>query len=477
MKHRMLLALAVLVAASSRAHAAPGSIVVEAYDGERPADASTLLAPVYAELEQRGYLGGDKLAWQVRTQVSADPGALSPGQIVDAEKDVERAYQALVDGDYAKASASAQKALAVYASAPAVLARADALRALDFKALVIAARSEQVLGHNDDAFRWMAEAVRAFAQAPSATDFDPSVIGLYRSVAGELKKQGDGSLDVQVDDAAVTLFLDERFVGSGQVKLDAVAPGKYRLLLVKGNQTGRVHVIDVPPRGKASTAISWGLDVALSTDRDRVVVAGHGDDLTSALLVGRAMGARRVIVLGVGEVGGRRAIVGRALDVESQRRSYAAVQIEPLAPPEETLRRLAALLAGDDNVSSSNLITREPSTVAAKSGLGGRRITALVVAGTAVVAGGAALGFDLYAHDAYDASTREGNNTKQNDLFETSNRRYHIAQGLAVASLVGVAAAATLWFTSPSSTEQPDRTVLAPVVSPGEVGFTISGRF
>jgi hypothetical protein len=415
----------------------------------------------------------------VRERISGDPGSLSPSQLVEAQKAVDRAYQRLVDGDYAAASASAEEALGRYASAPAVLAHEEVVRALEFKALMIAARSAQVLGRNDDAFRWMAEAIRSFgSQAPSATEFDPSVIALYSQVRNELKRQGVGALEINVSDPAVTVFLDERFVGSGHVSFQDLSPGMYRVLVAKGSQDGRVHQVQVPPGGHASLDIAWELDAAVSTTSGVTTLAAHGDDLADAIRLGRALGAPRVVVLGIRYLGGRRAVVGYGIDVESQRRSYAAVQVEPLAPPEETMHRLAALLAGDENVSTSDLITREPeSGSSSRHGLGPRRSTALLIGGLALVAGGAAVGFDVYAHDAYDASAREGNNDRQNALFDTANRRYHVAQGLAVAAGVGVVAAVTLWLVSPAPPEREERTSLAPIVSPSQVGVAVMGRF
>src|SRR5215813_4422577 len=103
-----------MAAASGRAWAAGDApIVVETYEtGERPGEADALLAPVYAELEQRGYLGGRRLADVVRARISGDPGALTPSQVVEAQKAVDKGYDAFIMGNYDSALAAEEKALA-----------------------------------------------------------------------------------------------------------------------------------------------------------------------------------------------------------------------------------------------------------------------------------------------------------------------------------------------------------------------------
>jgi hypothetical protein len=91
-----------------------------------------------------------------------------------------------------------------------------------------------------------------------------------------------------------------------------------------------------------------------------------------------------------------------------------------------------------------------------------------------VIAGGVALGFDLSAHSAYDASVREVDDARQAELFDTSNRRYHLAQGLAIAGVASVAAAAAIWFTAPSDR---DHLAVAPVATADGLSVFVSGRF
>src|SRR5262249_4269966 len=155
-----------------------------------------------------------------------DGGSLTTNQIVDAQRQVDTAYQHFVDGDYARALTLAQTALTTYDAAPAHLAREPALRELRYKALLIAARSAEGQGHQQEAFGSMAEVIRSFPDRPvSSSQFDPKVSALYHSVKEELGRQGSCSLEVKVDDSTATVFVDEQFAGAGSAKLGPIAPG------------------------------------------------------------------------------------------------------------------------------------------------------------------------------------------------------------------------------------------------------------
>src|SRR5207244_1177310 len=131
---------------------------------------------------------------------------------------------------------------------------------------IIAARSSEVKGHVEDAFAFMAEAIRSFPDRPVASaQFDPSVSALYNRVRLELVHQGSGSLDVKVDDPAINVFVDEQFYGSGVRHLDKLPPGRHRVFVAKGPEAGRVHDIDISPGGAVSLSISWKIDGALRT--------------------------------------------------------------------------------------------------------------------------------------------------------------------------------------------------------------------
>jgi tetratricopeptide (TPR) repeat protein len=367
------IALCILSAAAAAATAArpraavaapTAAIVVESYEGERPADADSLLKPVYDELTRRGFKAQDALIEVLDADVSHDGGQLTASQSAEAQKVVERGYQHFINGDYDKAIAAEQQALALYATAPATLAKEPALRELQFKANLIAARSAEVLGRTEDAFRLMAEAVRAIPDRPvNAAEFDPQVKALYRRVKDELTRQGPATLEVKVDDPTAVIFVDERFAGTGTVALDNLLPGQYRVLVARGEQLGRVHRIEVPGHGHATVDVAWALDGTLRTARGYVGLesragAGGAGEIELAVKLARAVAARTVVVLGIREIEGRRSVIAYSISAESQTKIYGAVQVEPITPPVATLIKLGALMAGD-KVDVPGMITKE----------------------------------------------------------------------------------------------------------------------
>lgn len=472
----------VLVLGSAKVLAEPG-IVIEATDGE-PTASAAVIAPVLTDLEHRGYLGGDALAQRIETTVSGAPGALSPTQSVDAQRTIDSAYQHFIDGDYDRALAAAQQALATYAIGTGQLGHEPALRALQRKAFYIAARSAEVLGRSDDAFSIMAEAVRTFPDDhPSSTEFDPRVGALHRRVKDELTRQGQASLEVRTDDPAVVIFIDERFAGTGTVKLDGLLPGRYRVYTEKGRAPGRVRVVEVAPGVAASVSVPWLVDGVIRTIAQRVVIDLHdlpqGTEWHVALSIGRALGVPRVIILRSRPLDGRAAIVGMSITVESQTRTFGAVQLEPVAPTRTTLLALASLLAGNKSAAAPGLITTEPSpTIADREPpavpLTRRRKIALAIGTVALASAGAALGFELSSRSTYDQSTREPNDARQNALYDSANRKYQVAQGFAIGAAACALAAGILWWRGTPEAPTP----LVGVSTDGTgVSFAVAGRF
>jgi hypothetical protein len=267
-------------------------IAVEVDDGERPADAGAVLGPLDAELGKRGYLVGPTLAATLGKSFSRTGGSLSASQMVDAQKDVDGAYQRMIDGDYARASSDAHTALTLFDAAPAALARESSLRDLRYKALVIAARSAEANGQGQDAFALIAEVIRSFPDRPiSNAQFDPTTTQLYRKVKEALVGQGAGTLEIKVDDPAATIFINEQFAASGTAKLEHLAPGRYRVYVTKGQAVGRVREIDLAPGGSATLDVPWALDAALRESSDGVALAVAKPDaaLPAAVQLGHAI--------------------------------------------------------------------------------------------------------------------------------------------------------------------------------------------
>ena len=486
MKLRLIAVALVTVVSAARPARADDDIVVESYVGARPADANTVLAPIYTELARRGVEPGKAVAAMVRN-LSRDGGSLTAAEVLEAQRALEKAYQAYIDGDYAAAAKGTRTALDAYAKAPGQLARTAALRDQQFRALLIGARALEAGGHGEDAFALMAEVVRTFGdRAPSAAKYYPQVIALYHRVRAELLRQGTGTLDVKVDDDAAVIFIDERFVGTGSVHAAKLPAGRYRVYVAKGTTPGRVHEVDVPPGGTATVNVLWQLDAAVETAPDHVALIqpateGDGTDLAAAIQLGRLLGVKRVIVLSLRPLNGRRAIVGYSIVVESQTKAFAALQVEPVAPSNEMLANLAGFLFGDTNVSMSGLITEDGSpttpTASGGRGLGGRRVAALTVGGGGLLAGVAAVLVELSARGTYDDSKRATTQPEQDRLYDSANTKHIAAQGLAIGGAAALVTGAALWVTGASHAAERHGISLQSVPTRGGAFVLVSGSF
>lgn len=478
--------LAVIVTfALGRAAVASPAVVLESYAGPRPADADQVLKPVYAELTRRGMVLGPKLVTIIGETVSRGAAQLSTAQAIDAQRFVEDGYQHFIDGDYTGAVALEDRALAIYHAAP--VPQVDALRKLQWKALVVSARSHEVLHHGEDAFRMMAEAIRTFPDNTITTaEFDPQVIALQRKVKQELARQGTGSLDVRTDDPGVVVFVNERFAGTGSAKLDALPPGRYRVYSTKGDAPGRVHEVEVAAGAHATVDIAWSLDGMLVTRDGYVgleVPAGSdtSGELGAGVKVARAIGAKSVVILGIREVEGRRSVVAYSVATDSQNKVYGAVQLEPIDPGSETLTTLAALMAGDKSASTSGIIMREPTRAAVAAPASSRPRwyhdgIGWALVGVGLVGGAVGGGFVFHASSLDDQAARETNFDERARLRDSASSQRStgtIVAAIGGAVLIGAIVKLALVPNPPPSL----RTALRVLPGPGDAGLALSMDF
>lgn len=470
----------VVACAIGRAATAAPAVVLESYAGARPSDADQVLKPIYAELARRGFVLGPKLVTILGETMSRGGAALSPEQALDAQRLVEDGYQHFIDGDYDAAIALEERALAIYRSASAP--NADALRKLQWKALVVTARSHEVLRRGEDAFRVMAEAIRTFPDnAVSSTEFDPQVVALQRRVKAELARQGTGTLDVRVDAPDVVVFVNERFAGTGGAKLEGLLPGRYRVFSSKGERQGRVHEVEVAPASHASVEIAWEIDSTLVT-RDRYVGLEFGPDvdtegeIRAGVRIARTVGAKSVVILGIREVDGRRSVVAYAVATDSQNKVYGAVQLEPIEPGVDRLTKLAALMAGDRSTSTDGIITREP---ARRASVGGQRWyhdwlgwTGL---GVGLIAAGVGGGFLAHAASLDDQAARETNFTARAGLRDRASTQR--TTGLVLAGAGGAVVVAAIVKLALVPHVSPSRVAWRVLPGPGDTGLALSFDF
>ncbi len=104
----------------------------------------------------------------------------------------------------------------------------------------------------------------------------------------------------------------------------------------------------------------------------------------------------------------------------------------------------------------------------------------LAVGGAALVIGGTALGFELWARSTYDEITPAMSETRRNSLWRSANHKRYAAQGLGIAAIGTAGAAAWLYFRS-TSKEAPSANHavtlhMAPMIAGDRAGIVVLGR-
>lgn len=342
----------VLIIIASRAIAS--DLVIESYAGSRPDDAPRVMKVVRTEFRALGYVvEPSEVSARISDALSHVAGPMSADDVERARRSVDDGYAKYLAGEFAGAVDLLRPALDRLTANPASLAQEPSLRDVEHKALVGLALAHKRLGHADEAARYMAELVRSFPDKDiSRAVYGPEAVDLYRGVKAELERQGMGTLRVEVDDAEVVVFVNERYDAvSGAAR--QVLPGTYRVYTQKGTTPGRMRTIEVASGREAQVFVSWRFDLALRTGPEFVgFVFGSADErqkyeATYAIAVARALGAPRVVTLTIDTYQGRRALIGQVLPIDGGRPSRMAVlALEPVDPGDEQVRGLARFLAG-----------------------------------------------------------------------------------------------------------------------------------
>ncbi len=337
----------------AQADAAAEPIVLESYAGSRPDDADRLLAPVIAELGKAGFPARADVERLIEAHLSRAAATLDDARAGEAVRSIEAGYKKFVAGDFDAAIADIQRGLEALRLAPGAVAGKNERRAAVMRGLLGLALSHRRLGHQSEATSAMAELVRSFPDREvSYKDYGPEARDFFQKVHGELAREGQGSLAVDVDDDRTVVFINERYAGVGDVTVKDLLAGRYRVFLQQGEQLGRVHEVEIEPGRAASVNVSWQLDAALRAGAALVFAdeAGRQEaEARQAVRVARAVGAPSVVVLGIRDNRGRRSVVGAVYSADSTRPLRSgAVAVEPVVPAPERLEALARLLAGDE---------------------------------------------------------------------------------------------------------------------------------
>ncbi len=346
---RLLGAVIALLAGAQAAAAGPRAIVVESHVGARPEGAADLLAPVIAALQKRGAIGGAALREAIETAHSEPAALVTAEHLTTAQRLVEQAEKLIAHKRHAEALRILPPAVDVYRAQAAAVAADPALRELAYRAMVALATAHAEVGNTDEAHATVTELFRAFPDRPP----EGPLAALAKQVGAELAAAGKGTLTLGVDRPNAELFVDERKVGSGHAQV-TLPPGSYRVLARDGDHAGRVHTVTITAGATASLQIDLALESALVTDRDFVGFLSPTEAARSeregnlARRLGRALGAREVVVLGLREVQGVRHVTAAALSVDSGKLLLAgSISTEPIAQLPERAAALADYLAGE----------------------------------------------------------------------------------------------------------------------------------
>lgn len=417
--------LAALAAPIAAADAAADPIVLESYGAPRPADADRLLAPVMSELARAGFPAISDVEQRIDARLSRPAGSLDDARAADAVRSIEVGYKKFRAGEFNAAMADLDRGLKALRTAPGAVAGKSDRRDAVMRGLLGVALSQRRLGHQTEATAAMAELIRSFPDREiSYKDYGPEPREFFQKVKGELAREGNGAIAVDVDDDRAVVYVNERFIGVGDQTASDLSPGRYRVLVQQGEQLGRVHEVEVEAGRTATVNVSWPLDSTLGAGAALVFpdeAARADNEARHAVRVARALGAQSVVVLGIRDNRGRRSVVGAVYSADSTRPIRSgAVAVEPVVPEAERLAALARLLAGDEAAADlvAPLAESPRSTPAeddrAGGGDGGRpfRVWKWVAlgGGVAAIAGGVTL---IAIHDppsdddSRDASSRE----------------------------------------------------------------------
>lgn len=237
------------------------------------------------------------------------------------------------------------------------LAARDAFLGRDRRARLALERARLVLAHAylrtgrpRDAAVVMAEVVRAVpGREPSPRSYSPDVVAFHRKVRADLDGQPRGMLKVQTRPEGAHVFIGGEYIGRSPVRVPDVFPGRYRIVAQTGDRPGRVQEVPVAS-GEQEFVLDLELDSALTRDAQPALAYPDGDirsrlKIGHATALGRALGAREVILVGVGFQQGRPALMGTVVAVDSARTVRAGfVTLEPAAPDRATLESFGRFL-------------------------------------------------------------------------------------------------------------------------------------
>ncbi|MCC6993869.1 MAG: hypothetical protein IT370_04495 [Deltaproteobacteria bacterium] len=433
-----------------------------------PGDEGDLVSPALAELAKRGFRTGAALSDEVDKQISRPGDTLESKDVLRWTALIDAGYQAFTRGDFEAAEVKLTEALAALRARPATVAREQSLRDFTARAHVGLMLARSRLGRADDANSVAADYLRDFPDRElSRRQYGPEPIDFLRRVREALDARPKSSLHVVVDDLTAVIFVNERYIGVGDVHVADLYAGEYRVFVQRGSAQGRVHLVSLAAGQNQELRIKWALDAALRTGAAPALLTGSVQaGLAAAADLGVLLGARQVALIGVREIEGRRALVGTLLDADSARATREAmVWLEPTTPGREQLRALGKFLADGKPLPGVEPLPRPAPASRAPAPRRSRRFGALkwLTLGAGVAAAGA--GVTLLVIDGDGACDGPA---RCPERYSTSTAGYITLGGAAVALGAGI----YMLLTDSRPAEHPIATI-API--PGGATLALTG--
>lgn len=434
-----------MVLPAAIARAAEPVLLIETRVGERPVEMDVYLHHVAKARGERPLLHGAQLAARIATAVGSVPRDATDDEAQALTRTVSAGHDSFMQGDFGQAIRTLEKVAADLASRDALLGRDRRARLALERARLMLCHAYLRTGRPRDAAVVMAEAIRAApGKEPSLRTYSPELVSFYRRVRSDLDGQQRGTLRLLTRPEGATVFLGGEHVGRTPVRVPDLFPGRYRVVAQGPGSQGRVHEVAVAS-GEQELVIDLELEAALGTEERPVLTYPDADtrarfEAAHAAALGRALGAREVVLVGVGTQQERPALIGAVVSVDTARILRAGfVVLEPASPDRGVLDSFGRFLRVGAPGPGVVVQVASPTGGGSEAKPPGRSLTWLRWAGLAVGLAAVGTGAGLLAVDGRPTCGGPPGVNCQKHLETTVPGALLVAAGGALALTAGVA--------------------------------------
>lgn len=471
-------------------------LIIESQGGPGDIASTRLIATAMHSFEAAHFAGGQTLIGLIETSLSRPGDDLNAAVLTTALQSIDSGYAKFLRGDFQDARTELQAALATLHSRPGTVARQQPLRDKVIKALMGLALASQRLDDPAGAEAAMAEFLRSFPDREiSRATYGPEAIELSKRVKSKLDAAGKGILVVTTDDPTAVVFVNERYAGVGETTLDGLYPGEYRVYTQRAKQEGRVRLVTIATAQEQRLSVQTRLDGVLKTGPDWTGLAFHSvqtrdaEEVGRAAELGRALGEKQVVLIGLTERSGQRSLMATLVDADL-RRVVRRATIATGFPA--ALEQLVAFVV-DGHVGPKIEVmtgsaqarppgpTKAPPHVTSSPARRGRvlRIAGLVTAGVGVLTLAGGVYFGLHAGTLEDevssAKVWSSALASKLDDGESAARNANILIGVGAACVMG---GGVMWYLGHRAGRRSERKVAVQgALTPTSAGLIVTGSF